>query len=309
MSRRALLLFAAMCVIWGIPYLFIRISVSELPPVVLVFARTAVGAMILIPIALARDELRGLFARWLPLVAFAALEIGLPWLMVSTAEQRISSSLAGLLVAAVPLVGMVVAPLFGNRERIGATNLTGLLIGVVGVAAIVGLDFRADDAFALIQMALVVIGYAVAPAILSRFLRGLPSVGVIAAALGLNAIAYLPVAVIQWPHAIPSMAVIGSVAILTLVCTVLGFLLFFALVGEIGPVRATVITYINPAVAAVLGIIALHEKFTIGMAIGFALVLIGSTLSTRQNRVRTSAVASGSAVALDDHHVAARTDA
>ena len=309
MSRRALLLFAAMCVIWGIPYLFIRIAVSELPPVVLVFARTAVGALILIPIALARDELRGLFARWLPLVAFAALEIGLPWLMVSTAEQRISSSLAGLLVAAVPLVGMVVAPLFGNRERIGATNLTGLLIGVVGVAAIVGLDFRADDAFALVQMALVVIGYAVAPAILSRFLRGLPSVGVIAAALGLNAIAYLPLAVIQWPHAIPSMAVIGSVAILTLVCTVLGFLLFFALVGEIGPVRATVITYINPAVAAVLGIIALHEKFTIGMAIGFALVLIGSTLSTRQNRVRTSAVASGSAVALDDHHVAARTDA
>src|SRR5437016_3458576 len=296
MSRRALLLFAAMCVIWGIPYLFIRIAVTELPPVELVFARTAGGALILIPIALARGELRGLAARWAPLVAFAALEIGLPWLMVSTAEQRISSSLAGLLVAAVPLVGIVVAPLFGNRERIGATNLTGLLIGVVGVAAIVGLDFRADDAFALVQMALVVIGYAVAPAILSRFLRGLPSVGVIAAALGLNAIAYLPVAVIQWPHAIPSMAVIGSVAILTLVCTVLGFLLFFALVGEIGPVRATVITYINPAVAAVLGIIALHEKFTIGMAIGFALVLIGSTLSTRQNRVRTSAVASGSAV-------------
>src|SRR3989440_1187206 len=232
MSRRALLLFAAMCVIWGIPYLFIRIAVTELPPVELVFARTAGGALILIPIALARGELRGIAARWAPLVAFAALEIGLPWLMVSTAEQRISSSLAGLLVAAVPLVGMVVAPLFGNRERIGATNLTGLLIGVVGVAAIVGLDFRADDAFALIQMAVVVIGYAVAPAILSRFLRGLPSVGVIGAALGLNAIAYLPVAVIQWPHAIPSMAVIGSVAILTLVCTVLGFLLFFALVGE-----------------------------------------------------------------------------
>src|SRR5919108_6181834 len=115
MSRRALLLFAAMCVIWGIPYLFIRIAVSELPPAILVFSRTAVGALILVPIAVSRGSLRGLAARWLPLLAFAALEIGIPWLMVSTAEQRISSSLAGLLVAAVPLVGVVVAPLFGNQ--------------------------------------------------------------------------------------------------------------------------------------------------------------------------------------------------
>src|SRR5438477_118066 len=213
MSRRALLLFAAMCVIWGIPYLFIRIAVTELPPVELVFARTAGGALILIPIALARGELRGLAARWAPLLAFTALEIGIPWLMVSTAEQRISSSLAGLLVAAVPLVGVVVAPLFGNRDRMDAANLTGLLVGMVGVAAIVGFDFHASDALALVQMALVVAGYAIAPAILNRYLKDLPSVGVIAAALGLAAIAYLPATVLQWPHTIPSLSVIASVGI------------------------------------------------------------------------------------------------
>ena len=308
MSRRALLLFAAMCVIWGIPYLFIRIAVTELPPVELVFARSAGGALILIPIALARGELRGLAARWAPLLAFTALEIGIPWLMVSTAEQRISSSLAGLLVAAVPLVGVMVAPLFGNRDRMDAANLTGLLVGLVGVAAIVGFDFHASDALALVQMALVVAGYAIAPAILNRYLKDLPSVGVIAAALGLAAIAYLPATVLQWPHTFPSLNVIASVVVLTLICTVLGFLLFFALIGEIGPVRATVFTYINPAVAALLGVVALHERFTVGMAAGFVLVLVGSTLATRRRRAAAPSKTSP-AVAFDDHHVAARPDA
>jgi drug/metabolite transporter (DMT)-like permease len=158
-----------------------------------------------------------------------------------------------------------------------------------------------------VQMALVVIGYAVGPAILNRYLKELPSVGVTAAALAVCAVAYLPLAILRWPHSVPSASVLGSVAVLALVCTVLGFLLFFALIGEIGPVRATVITYINPAVAAVLGIIVLREHFTLGMAAGFVLVLIGSTLSTRKRRTEVRAAALP--VALDDQHVAARPDA
>ena len=189
-----------------------------------------------------------------------------------------------------------------------AANLTGLLVGMVGVAAIVGFDFHASDALALVQMALVVAGYAIAPAILNRYLKDLPSVGVIAAALGLAAIAYLPATVLQWPHTFPSLNVIASVVVLTLICTVLGFLLFFALIGEIGPVRATVFTYINPAVAALLGVVALHEGFTAGMAAGFVLVLVGSTLATRRRRAAPSSKTS-TAVAFDDHHVAARPDA
>jgi drug/metabolite transporter (DMT)-like permease len=283
-TRRAILLFVAMSVIWGIPYLFIRIAVTELPPPVLVLARTGIAALILVPIALARGELRGLRSRWLPLLAFTVIEIGLPWLMLASAEQRITSSLAGLLIAAVPLVSTLVAPLFGNRGAMGPLNLAGLLLGLAGVVAIVGLDLRASDSLALVEMGVVVVGYAVAPAILSRYLMGLPSVGVIAAALGLCAIAYVPAAALNWPHAVPDLGVIASVLVLAVVCTALAFLLFFALIAEIGPVRATVFTYINPAVAAVLGVLVLQEGFTIGMAVGFVLVIAGSTLATRKRR-------------------------
>jgi drug/metabolite transporter (DMT)-like permease len=284
MSRRALLLFVAMCVIWGIPYLFIRIAVGELSPVVLVFARTAVGALILLPIALVRGEVRPLFRLWVPLVAFAALEVGIPWLSLASAEQHISSSLAGLLISAVPLVTTVASISFANREQIGPVNLAGLLLGVAGVAAIVGFDLHASDALAFGEMALVVIGYSVAPVILSRFLIGMPPVGVTAAALTMCAVAYAPAAALHWPASIPSLGVVAAVAVLAVVCTALGFILFFSLIGEIGPVRASVITYVNPAVAAVLGIVALHESFTAGMAIGFLLVLVGSTLATRRRR-------------------------
>lgn len=282
MSRRALLLFVAMCVIWGIPYLFIRIAVSELAPVVLVFARTAVGALVLLPIALSRGQVRPLLRLWVPLVAFAAIEVGVPWLMLSNAEQHISSSLAGLLISAVPLVTWVAAVAFGRREQIGPVNIAGLLLGLVGVAAIVGLDLHASDALAFLEMAAVVIGYSVAPVILSRFLMGLPPVGVTAAALTLCAVAYAPAAALQWPASPPSLGVMAAVAVLAVVCTAVAFLLFFALIAEIGPVRATVFTYINPAVAAILGVLVLHETFTIGMAVGFLLVIAGSTLATRR---------------------------
>ena len=284
MTRRGLLLFAAMCVIWGIPYLFIRIAVVELTPATLVFLRTGVAAVVLLPIAARRGALRPVLVRWRPLLVFAVIEIAVPWFALSSAEQRISSSLTGLLTSAVPLVGVAVAPLFGNREGIRRMNLAGLLVGLAGVAAIVGLDLRATGWLPLAEMAVVAVCYAVGPAILSRFLSGLPSVGVIAAALGVCAAGYAPVAVVQWPRTIPSTGVFASVGVLALICTALAFLLFFALIAEIGPVRATVITYINPAVAAVAGVLVLHEMFTAGMGIGFVLVLIGSTLATRRAR-------------------------
>jgi drug/metabolite transporter (DMT)-like permease len=282
MTRRSLLLFIAMSVIWGISYLFIRISVKELGPVVLVFARCAIGALILLPIVLARGELRGLIKRWLPLVAFAAVEIGIPWYMLASAEQKITSSLAGLLVSAVPLVGVVIATAFGNREHLGLASISGLLLGLAGVAAIVGFDLRASGWVALVEMALVVVCYAAGPVIVSRYLSELPSMGVTAVALAGCAVVYAPLAAFQWPRSVPHMDVIVSVLVLAVVCTALAFVLFFALIAAIGPVRATVITYINPAVAAVVGVIVLHENFTAGMLIGFVLVLAGSALATRR---------------------------
>jgi drug/metabolite transporter (DMT)-like permease len=291
MTRRSLLLFVAMSVIWGLPYLFIRIAVSDLTPVVLVFARTAIGALILLPIVVVRGELRGLFRSWLPLLAFAAVEIAVPWFMLASAEQRITSSLAGLLVSAVPLVGVVIATSLGNREHLGMASLSGLLLGVVGVAAIVGFDLRASDWLALAEMAVVVVAYAVGPVIVSRYLNGLPSMGVIAVSLAGCAVVYAPVAAVQWPRTVPPVDTIASVAVLAVVCTALAFVLFFALIAAIGPVRATVITYINPAVAAVLGVMVLHESFTFGMAVGFALVIAGSVLATRRPREQPVAAA------------------
>ncbi|TMB94905.1 MAG: DMT family transporter [Chloroflexi bacterium] len=284
MTRRGLMLFAAMCLIWGIPYLFIRIAVGELTPATLVFLRTGLAAVVLLPIAAQRGALRPVLDRWRPLLLFAMIEIAIPWFALSSAEQRISSSLTGLLTSAVPLVGVLIAPMFGNREGIRTLNLAGLLVGLLGVAAIVGLDLRATGWLPLAEMAVVAVCYAVGPAILSRFLSGLPSVGVIAAALAICAAGYAPVAAVQWPRAVPSTPVLASVAVLAVVCTAVAFLIFFALIAEIGPVRATVITYINPAVAAVAGVLVLREMFTAGMGIGFALVLIGSTLATRRAR-------------------------
>jgi len=305
MTQRGLLLFGLMSVIWGIPYFFIRIAVAEVTPASLVFARTAIAAVILLPIALLQVDLWTVLRRWRWVVAFAVVEIAIPWVLLGSAEQHISSSLAGLLVAGVPLVGSAIALTTGGADRLGRTGLLGMLIGLVGVVAIVGGDFEASDATALLQVGVVVAGYAVGPAILSRRLAGLPSVGVMALSLALCAVVYAPIAAVQWPSVLPSTNVLASAVILATVCTAAAFLLFAALIAEIGPVRATVITYVNPAVAAVLGVVILQETFTVGMAIGFGLVILGSTLATRpsqadQGRKGTPVEAAGLAAPRSD---------
>jgi len=280
LSKRGALLFAAMCVIWGIPYLMIRVAVRELAPVTLVFLRTVLAALLLTPVAAVRGELRPLLASWRPLLAYTAVEVAIPWVLLARAETKLTSSLTGLLIAAVPLVGAVVVTVSGERERLGGRRWVGLLVGIVGVAAIVGLNVGQVDALALVEIALVAVGYAVGPIILVRALRDEPPLGVVAASLALTAIVYAPFAAANWPSKVPSAHVVESVVGLAVVCTALAFLLFFALIAEVGPVRATVITYINPAVAAVLGVALLDEQLTAGMLIGFALVLAGCILAT-----------------------------
>ena len=284
MTRRGLLLFGLMSVIWGIPYLFIRVAVAQITPATLVFVRTGIAAAILLPIALTRVDLRPVLAKWRWVVAFAAVEIAVPWVMLGSAEQHLSSSLSGLLIAGVPLVGTAFALATGGTDRASRAGVVGLLLGLLGVAAIVGSDFQASDSTAFLQIAVVIVGYAVGPAILSRRLSGLPPVGVMALSLGLCALVYLPISALQWPSVLPSTNVIVAVLVLATLCTAAAFLVFAALIAEVGPVRATVITYVNPAVAAVLGVLVLNETFSIAMAIGFALVILGSTLATRQSR-------------------------
>ncbi len=282
MTRRGLLLFAAMSIIWGIPYLLIRVAVAEVSPAVLVFARTGLAAAILLPIALLRIDLRSVLHHWPWVVAFAAIEIAIPWLLLGAAEQSISSSLAGLLVAGVPLVGATIAAIIGGPDRVGRRQLAGLLVGFAGVAVIAGGDFNAQNALALVQVAVVVVCYALGPFILSRRLVGVPSLGIMAISLTLTAILYAPVALLSWPTTQPGQDVLVSILILAVVCTAAAFLVFAALIGEVGPVRATVITYVNPVVAAVLGVFILGETLTAPMLAGFALAIAGSTLATRR---------------------------
>ena len=280
---RSYALFAAMCLIWGIPYLLIRVAVKELDPSVLVLGRTGIGALLLVPLAAARGEIRPVLARWKPLLVFAAIEIAIPWVLLSSAERRLSSSFTGLTIAAVPLVGALV-----TRERLGRWSIGGLALGIVGVAALLGLNLGTLSAVGVIEIAGVVLGYAIGPIVLARHLRGLPALGVIATSLALTAIVYVPIAAFALPSSMPSAKVIGSVAALAVVCTALAFVVFFALIEEIGPVRATVITYVNPAVAAALGVSILGERFTAGMGVGFVLILVGSVLAARRPRVRTA---------------------
>ena len=282
MTRRSWALFAAMCVIWGVPYLLIRVAVRDFSPGTLVFARTVIGGLVLVPFALAGGGYRVVLPYWRPLLLFTVIELGIPWLMLSDAERVLSSSLSGLLVAAVPLVGVAAAWVAGLEPpgSGGPLRYVGLALGFAGVVVLLGLDVGAVHVVPLLEMAVVVIGYAVAPVIMSRRLAHLPSIPVVSASLLIAAVGYLPYGVTHWPTQL-SAQVAWSVVALGVICTALAFVLFFALISAIGPARATVITYVNPAVAVLLGVVLLSEPFTLGIAIGFPLILVGSVLAAR----------------------------
>lgn len=280
MTRRTWAVFAAMCVIWGIPYLLIRVAVRDVAPGTLVFLRTAIGGLVLVPFALATGGFRPVLPRWRPLVAFAAIEMALPWVMLSDAERKLSSSLAGLLVAAVPLVGVLLARLLGS-EHFDRAQLLGLGVGLLGVALLLGLDFGQVDVSALLEILVVVVCYAVGPVIMARSLADLPSIPVACSAVLVVALGYLPYAALRPPTAAGADAW-WSIAVLSVVCTALAFVLFFLLIAQIGPARATIITYVNPAVAVLCGVAFLGEAFTVGIAVGFPLILVGSVLGARK---------------------------
>jgi drug/metabolite transporter (DMT)-like permease len=276
-------LFVAMCVIWGVPYLLIRVAVRDISPAAVVFMRTALGALVLVPFAVRQGGGRRMLARWRPLLAYSVVEVAIPWWLLTGAEQHLTSALAGLLIAAVPLLGLVLTRLTPDPEPVDAMRLAGLLVGVLGVGALVGLQFGHIDLLAVGAVLLTALGYASGPLVLTRYLADLPPVGVVVTSLVVGAVASGPAAALSWPSRVSGEAA-ASIVTLAIVCTATAFLVFFALVAEVGPTRATVITYVNPAVAIALGVTVLGEHFTTGMAIGFPLVLLGSVLAARTRR-------------------------
>jgi drug/metabolite transporter (DMT)-like permease len=282
MSRRGWLLFAAMSLIWGIPYLLIRVSIRDLSPPTLVFARTLPAALLLIPIALFSGQLKPLVPHWRWIVLFAVVEMIIPWLLLSRAEQHVTSSTAGLLVASVPLIAAVIYRLSPHNDRLDRRRLIGLVIGFAGVAILAGIDVGSSNLLALAEIGVVAIGYSLGPLIVSRKLTELPSLGVVSVAIAITAVVYAPFALTRIPHHVTP-EVGASVLGLAVICTALAFILFFELIAEVGPSRSTVITYFNPAVAILLGVTVLGEPFTAGIAIGFPLILAGSILATRKS--------------------------
>jgi len=283
-SRRGWWLFAAMSLIWGIPYLLIKVAVGGVAPPVLVLARVTVGAALLLPLAIRRRELRPLLPYWPWLVLFALVEIVTPWLLLSEAETRLSSSLSGLLIASVPILVAVLSRLTGGSDRLTAARWTGLLIGLGGVALLMVDGGTHGDTGSVAEVLLVAVCYAIGPLIVARKLSELPPLGMTTACLAFAAVLYSPLAALTWPSAMPAAKVIAALAALAVICTAVAFLGFFALIAEAGPARATVITYVNPAVAVALGVLVLGERLTPAMAAAFALILGGSVLATRTGR-------------------------
>jgi drug/metabolite transporter (DMT)-like permease len=300
-NRRATLLFAGLSIAWGIPYLLIKVSVDEISPLALVLARTSLGALLLVPLALARGAIRPVLGRWRVLLVYTAVEISVPWWLLSHAETRLSSSLSGLLVATVPLAGIGVGMIMRRHERLGLGGAAGLAIGLLGVAFLVGVDVGGSDLVAVAELVIVVICYAFGAFLMGHNLRELPGLGVVAVSLVAAAASYLPIALLvpgSVPTAVPSGAVVLAVLTLGVVCTAGALLMMFALVAEIGPVRATTFTYVNPAVAIVAGAVVLHEPITPATGVGFVLVLLGSALVTRRPRSLASEVVAAESVAV-----------
>ena len=287
MTRRGFVLFALLSVGWGIPYLLIKIAVRELDPAMLVLARMGLAALVLVPIAGARGELMPVLRRWRPLLAFTVVEMVVPQFLLGSAEERLPSSTTGLLIAAVPLAGVGVAFLLGRPERLAPLNWLGIALGMAGVAALVGFAVSGSDLGAFGEVLVVVAGYALGPAILAKWMPDLSGAAVMALGFTVTAVAYAPVVALthSWPAAWPSASVVASVVLLAVVCSAGAFSVMAALVGEVGPVRATTVTYVNPAVALIAGAVVLGEPVTGWAIAGFALILAGCFFAAARGKV------------------------
>jgi len=282
-TARGWALFVALSVLWGIPYLFIKIAVESLSPAMVVWVRVALGAAILLPIVFARRDIRRLnLTDWSWILIFAVVEIALPFGALSYAEIRLSSSTTAILIAAVPIVAAVIGWRIGIDDRITKSRALGLAIGVIGVATLVGIDIRGDDWISVAALGITIVGYSLGPIIVATKLSRAPALTVITMALFINVLIYAPFAWVTRPTApIPAEAW-WSVVILGVFCTALAFITFFALIAEAGPSRTTVITFIAPAFALILGVAVLSEPITWGIVVGFPLVIAGSYLATRR---------------------------
>ncbi|HET6829909.1 MAG TPA: DMT family transporter [Solirubrobacterales bacterium] len=283
MSARAWTAFAIVSVLWGIPYLFISIAVEDgISPGFLAWSRVVLGAAVLLPLAWRAGALSGLRGHWRWLLVYATLEIAIPFPLIALGEEHVSSSVAAILIAASPLLVAVLARLFDHTERVGGRRLAGLVAGFAGVVALVGVDIAGDrdELLGAIAILIAAVGYAAGPMTLQARLATIDPLAIMAGALALAAVLLTPLAALSPPgDAVPAEAIV-SIAVLGILCTAAAFVLFGALVIDVGAGRALVITYIAPVVALIAGIVVLGESPGVGTLIGLPLILAGSRLAT-----------------------------
>ena len=289
MSRRGFLLFLAIGLAWGVPYFFLAVAGKDFSTPTVIFSRVTIGALILVPLAIKRGALKPALKAWPWVLSFAAIEMIGPWFLLTEAERHVPSGLAGLMIATVPIFGMLIAYFFqGDKSVRHPKTLAGLAIGFAGVVLLVGIDSLTGtfEPIYLLMLVLSALGYAVAPAIANAKLKDVPTVGVIGLSLTMVAAFYAIPALTALPGEIaagPAWTSVGSLVGLGVISSALAFVLFFELVKEVGSARATLVTYPNTAWALLLGIVFLHEPITIGLLTGLPLVALGSYLALRKH--------------------------
>jgi len=270
--------------LWGVPYLFIKVAVRDFSPAVIVCGRTAIGALVLIPLAIANKSIIDAIRGWRFVLLYAVGEMVGPWFLITTAEKKISSGLAGLLIATVPIWSTIITSLYGDKTVWQRRRLFGIVIGFIGVVALVGIESITGNVSPL------AIGFVVISAVLYAYstimvTTNLPNVSGLAinsVAMAFTAILFLPFAIAQWPVDPISLQSGSSLIALGIFSTAMAFYYFFIVMAEIGPARASLVTYLNTAFAVLLGVIILGEPLTLGIAIGLPLVLIGSYFAGRK---------------------------
>ncbi len=283
MSARAWFAFLAVSLLWGIPYFFIKVAVDDgVPPAFLAWVRVTMAAVVLSAISWRMGLFGGLRGHWRVLAVYAMVEIVVPFPLIAAGEQAVSSSLAAILIAAVPLLIALLALRFDQDERASGSRLVGLVIGFSGVIALVGLDVAGNSAELLGAVAILVaaLGYAIGPMLLKQRLADLDPRALMAGALVIASVALTPAALIAPPTQMPTLEASGSLVILGVLCTATAFVLFATLIGEVGASRASVITYVAPVVAVALGVTVLGERPGAGAIAGLLLIIAGSWLST-----------------------------
>jgi drug/metabolite transporter (DMT)-like permease len=283
MTSRAWLLFILSSVIWGVPYLFIKIAVDAgVAPAFVAWSRVALAAALLLPIAIRRNVLRGLRTRAAAIIGYTACEVAVPFVLISIGEQYITSSLTAILVATMPLMVALLSLRLIPGEHLSGKRFIGLLIGFAGVVALLGFDVagRATELLGAALVLVATLGYAIAPIIVSRRLADLDPLGPVTASLLIATVALLPPAIATFPGQLPSVPALIAIAVLGVICTAAGLIVFFRLIADAGPSRASVITYVNPLVAVVVGVVVLGERLSLVSIAGLGLILVGSWVST-----------------------------